>query len=860
LFVDTLDDFELDYYRPLGNPTKFIHELIRHFSRLKDEDIQAADYLRLYEDLRAGQDKAPDSTAGQVEDGADMEINRIGELAKAYHLYNKLLLDNGYLDFGDLIFYTIKLFRERPNILESYRQKFKYIMVDEFQDTNWSQYELIKMLAAPSNNLVVVGDDDQSIYRFRGASMSNIMQFKDDYPQAKEVVLINNYRSGQAILDTAYRFITHNNPNRLEVRLGIDKRLVSGKPGGDGQVRHWHYATEAEETAGVAEEIIRLHHEEGVPLAEIAVLVRANDTADKFTAELTRRQIPNQFMSSKGLYYKPVILDCLAYLRLLDNYHESSALFRVLNMEAFKVSHADIIELTKFAQRKTWSLFEALGHCQAIPGLSPETVTHVQRLLALVARQSVDAQKEKASKLFVDFINDSGIIKPLDHDKDKEVFACLDRFYRKIKDFEANFFGARLKDFMEAMAMEMDAGETGSLAVDLDDVEVVKIMTVHASKGLEFSHVFLANLVDKKFPTIARGEKISIPNALLQDKLPIGESHIEEERRLFYVAVTRAKQVLYYTTAADYGGAREKKPSKFIAESGVDAVEDRRPKSVAGSDLLRDLDHAKQLPVSGSAVYPLPARFSFSQVEAFSKCPLQYKFGFILKIPVADKPSMTFGRVMHSTLRDFTLPFLGEGTIQPGLFGSLLDTKAKAPDMAEFNRILDSHWIDDGYPSKASRDSYRLKARNIIKIFREKGEERGWPAIMYLEKSFAVKIGGHIFKGAIDRIDRMPDGTVRIVDYKTGNPKEKLLFDDKRQLLLYQVAVEEVFGHKVSELAYYYLENGVELSFVAKDKDIDKVKETLAAAADEIRQCRFVPKPSPLCQYCDFNRICEFRD
>src|SRR3990167_4082049 len=169
-----LDKFNLDYYRPLGNPTKFIHALLKHFSRAKDEEISPKEYLAYTESLKLDKDIAPDESAAQ-------EAARLAEVANAYHIYQKILLENNALDFGDLINYALKLFKERPNILEFYRKKFKYILVDEFQDTNWAQYELVKLLAEPNNNLTVVGDVDESIYKFRGASISNILTFKKDF-------------------------------------------------------------------------------------------------------------------------------------------------------------------------------------------------------------------------------------------------------------------------------------------------------------------------------------------------------------------------------------------------------------------------------------------------------------------------------------------------------------------------------------------------------------------------------------------------------------------------------------------------------------------------------------------------------
>jgi len=201
LVRQNLKKFNLDYYSPLGNPTKFIHALLNHFSKCKDEIIYPGDYLEYAEKIKLDKDLIKDG------ESIDSEIIRIKEVADVYNTYQQLLLDNNALDFGDLINYTIKLFKKRPHILEKYRKKFKYILVDEFQDTNWAQYELIKLLAAPHNNLMVVADDDQSIYRFRGAAVSNILTFKKDYKKLKQISLIDNYRSGQKILDTAYNFI-----------------------------------------------------------------------------------------------------------------------------------------------------------------------------------------------------------------------------------------------------------------------------------------------------------------------------------------------------------------------------------------------------------------------------------------------------------------------------------------------------------------------------------------------------------------------------------------------------------------------------------------------------------------------------
>jgi DNA helicase-2/ATP-dependent DNA helicase PcrA len=919
LIKKNLDKFNLDYYRPLGNPIKFIHELIKHFSRLKDENISPAEYLEYAGELEQDGDSmmsgeiisnlpagrqgiksqisnkrtAKKKTKDETEDDGAIESARINELANAYHTYNQLLLDNGFMDFGDLICYTLKLFSERPNILKFYREKFKYIMVDEFQDTNWAQYELIKMLAAPQNNLAVVGDDQQAIYKFRGASLSNILQFKDDFPAAKEIVLIDNYRSGQKILDASYSLIQHNNPNTLEIKLGIDKKLKSAKEE-FGVIEHLHFKTEEEETIGVVEKIrelkikYQIENIKSPDWSDFAILTRANDTADKFSAELTRRGIPNQFMSSRGLYYKPMILDCLAYLKLLDNYHESSALFRVLNMEVFKVSHADIINLSQFARRKVWSLYEAMNNINAVPNISPEGSVNINKLSVLIKKHSLLAQQVKTSKVFLDFINDSGMLAGLDYDKNQITFDYLNQFYQKIKKFEANDPALKLKDFMTMMEMEMEAGETGSLKLSFEDADTVKIMTVHAAKGLEFKYVFIVNLVDKKFPSISRSEKISIPDALVREKLPeTGDEHIEEERRLFYVAMTRARDGLFLTSANDYGGARDKKPSKFLEEVGGELkVKSHCPEYSHGeklkvwegkeeyqisnlksqisrsNTLVRDLSEVgQQQKVFQELKYQLPSKFSFSQLEAFSNCPLQYKFSFILKVPVEEKVNFIFGRVIHSGLRDFLLPTLGgEGGGQKNLFGNTNGQATPAiGNLDSLIKIYDSHWQNDWYNNKEEREAYYKKGKELLKSFHQDLVENGTPKVWALEKDFNVKIGDYFLKGKIDRMDKMADGSYELIDYKTGKPKEKLEFQDKRQLIIYKIAVEEAMGLKANRLTFYYLENGAKVSFEAKEKEIEKVKTQILEEIEEIKQGNFIPNPGMLCAYCDFRSICEFR-
>ncbi|HNX10684.1 MAG TPA: UvrD-helicase domain-containing protein [bacterium] len=855
LIKNNLTGLGLDYYRPLGNPTKFIHELIKHFSRLKDENVSSQEYL----DYAEGLEQDEDGMLSGAEE-TEMEVARVKELARAYHGYNQLLLDEKYLDFGDLIVYTLRLFKERPNILAKYRQQFKYIMVDEFQDTNWAQYELVKLLSRPDNNLVVVGDDNQSIYKFRGASLSNIMQFKDDYPNTQEIILNDNYRSGQNILDAAHAFIKHNDPNTLEAKLGISKKLKSHSAA-PGAVIYYNLPTELEEVAQAVNRIEEIKKTVAdTEWSDFAILVRANDTADKYLKELKRRGLPHQFVSLKGLYYKPVILDLIAYFKLLDNYHESSAIFRVLNMDIFRVPYQDLVQINKVARAKVWSIYETLQNINVVSGVTPETVAAVNRLLGFLEKHSTLVKKERPSKILLSFLYDTGYLKDLDHDRDQEIFSYLNQFFRKIKNFEANDYDVRLKDFMAVLDLEREAGDSGALRLVNDDYDTIKVMTIHSAKGLEFKYVFLVDLVDKKFPTISRGDKIIIPRALAKEKnLPDKDTHLEEERRLFYVAVTRAKQELYLLAAKDYGGAREKKPSRFIAELGINPEISSAQK--IADELLTEMERLFAAPADErGGRYPLPERFSFSQLAAYDSCPLQYKFAFVLGIPAPqDKPSLIFGKVIHDVLKDFLAPLLPGQSQVVDLFGQV---QAAADNLSreKLFSLYEKIWQPDGYSDQTEREKYNERGKKCLDLFLKHLETNGYPHILFIEKDFNFKIGDESIKGKIDRVDEAADGSLEIVDYKTGNPKDKLEWKDKKQLILYQLFLEEALSRPVSRLSYYYLENGTQLSFVSKPAEKDKLRQEIMAEIQAIRSLDFTPSPEEhTCQFCDFNTICEFR-
>lgn len=895
LVKKNLENFELDYYQPLGNPNKFIRALLSHFSRLKDEDISPADYLEYAEELKQNMDnmlggdnkiksqkskiKSFINKAEEIDfEIAVQEVNRINETANAYHVYSQLMLDNSFLDFGDLINFTLKLFRERPAILEKYRKQFKYIMLDEFQDTNWAQYELIKMLAGPKNNLVVVGDDDQSVYKFRGASVSNILQFKKDFPRSEQVFINKNYRNKQNILDLSYEFVKQNNPNRLEWQLSqksespkLTKRLEA-QINGKGVIEVITGTDLQDEVKRVVEKIADLKiKDKSASWGDFGILVRANNSAKDFCAVLEVAGLPYRFFSSRGLYSKPVIMDVIAYLKLLDDYHESAAVYRVLSIPILGFSYQELINFNYAARKKAWSLFTILKYAQGKFGI--ETQKKIDKLLGLISKHSGLTRNENASEIVLAFLNDSGCLKHISKEAEKislEKIAYLNQFMKRIKIFEANNDDKSVKAFLAELTVEMEAGEQGSLPFDVDSSpESIKVMTVHSAKGLEFKYVFLPNMVDKRFPSIERKEAIIIPDALIKEILPEGDIHLEEERRLFYVAMTRAKENIYFSWAPDYGGVRVKKPSRFLVEVGL-VDESQRSVKLKAKEYNKFSEKelgTKKKPAFGEKLnYKLPFYLSFSQLSSFNDCPYKYRYSYVLKIPIKGKCFFSFGETMHSVMqKTFELAEERNGLGQADLFKSPAGPAKKSEEvdikLEEMLEIYARNWIDNWYESDEQKQKYKKLGKKIIKEF-HKIHNKNWPKTLLLEKGFnlKIKVNNDIYslKGIIDRVDMIGD-EVKIVDYKTGKPKKKLMANNKNQLLIYQMALQDVFKYKVKALSFYYLEDNSEVEFLGSEKELDTVQEKIVSVIKDINRGEFPSRPGPLCAFCDYKDICEYK-
>ena len=323
--------------------------------------------------------------------------------------------------------------------------------------------------------------------------------------------------------------------------------------------------------------------------------------------------------------------------------------------------------------------------------------------------------------------------------------------------------------------------------------------------------------------------------------------------------MTRAKEQLILSYARDYGGARGRRPSIFLQELDLtNNLPERQLDSTRVFELVREVEALSEPPQELTTIgRSLSAnRFSFSQLEGYDHCPLQYKFNFILKVPVPDKANIIYGRLMHHCLYEIFLPCL-KSSSTVDLFGQ--SATPKYLNWPDWLNIYKKNWVDEGYNSAEEREQYYKLGEQSLRLIWQKVQDEGWPKVLGLEKQFVWKGRDFTLKGTIDRIDQLPDGRVEIIDYKTGQPKESLDYKTKRQLILYKMVAEEMFGWQVGRLTFGYLNDGSFLSFEAKASDIDKVQREIVTTIKAIKQGLFPAKPSWLCNYCDFRSICQFR-
>ena len=920
LLLDRIDDLSLRAHEIRGNPAPLLASFVSRIDRLKHEMVSAADYRAHAERLMGA----------ATTDAARAHAARELEFARLYEDHDRLLSERGALDFGDLVLRAFQLLHERPHVRERAARRFRHVLVDEYQETNFAEGMLLRLLIAEHEQVTVVGSD---------------ARFVEELFEATVVKLERNCRSGRRILDAATAVL----PGRLTG--------VSG-----GRVRFWRARSERAQAQAVAAEAEQLISG-GVAPERIAVLVRSVKSEGAVIASaLEERAVPARTCGAAAYFQRAEVRDVLAWLRALADPHDSGAVVRALSRPPVELRSVDVARLTQLARRRKLDMPSAVAAALEGPQLSEEGRDRARVFLRLYRSASNAFEDRRPDAFVLRLIERIGL-------RRQQVFAThadtVERLRNiaKLSELATAYMRrephATARDFTRYLAAVAESGLREEEAAGTPSAPAVQVMTMDAARGLEFDHVFVLGLSAARMPGPYRREADGVPAELLkrggagkEDHRSTArtgrlahdgrEEHEAAMRALLYLAITRARKgvVLAWSEGGQQG--TNPRPSPFyeeaMAAAGVEEdvfeeelfgpaeglhstfriMRDELLDTVArmggrlgemrldtyldvdqavsrylelikvaalierakeGQSLdaalpalneillqcatpeqreileqslldgwLRDTerDPAERPTAAQNGAEPsldpfIPRRgrglmLSASDIDTYRICPLKYKFARVFRIPQEPTIHQRFGIVLHQVLERFH----GQGG---GSLSSLME-------------LFEASWRRSGFGDSDDELQFRERAVAALESYWRSDRDSDSEAVWF-ERSFAFKIGPHLLRGRVDRVDRHPDGTFELIDYKTGRAKTEQELREDVQLSVYQMGARESWGIETSAQSYFYVLTGDRVPVKHSDEELERVKATVSEIAGGILKQRFEPTPSPeICRFCDYRIIC----
>jgi DNA helicase-2/ATP-dependent DNA helicase PcrA len=860
-----LGEMGLEHYIKTATPGKFLDDLLKFFSSCHDELRAPADYDAYVAQLQRGEIPLPRMAKSKDAEAmpADQVLGRCREVARAFRFAEELLQKEGLGTFGHIITRAVDLLTRRQSVLERAQRHARFILIDEFQDSNVAQIKLASLLAGEEANVFAVGDPDQAIYRFRGATSDAFDQFLETFgpERVKRATMSANRRSTPPILSCAYQIIQCN-PAMATVeggwrrepltcdRLARDPALAAAAPA---RVVVHHSAEQ--EASFVADTVEALRRRSATKLSGIAVLYRSHHHREQLVAELTRRRIPVH-VKGVDLFHTPELRDAMAGLRILDASHPV-ALFRVAALPIFQVDPERFREQLVLAGGDA----SAEAVLEKVPGgLKVVETVRAARQELFETSNSLAASLLIAQRAF-------GLA-------DSVPLRRLQEFARHWQEKPKQIIGAgTLHDFLQYVSICCQEAK-GPLLEETDEddpvaalappdlagtamEDAVQLMTVHAAKGLEFPCVLVVRAASQSFPGRYKESLVEFPPQL-QSRSTACESaanalHEQEERRLFYVAMTRARDELYLCGPKARG--KDPIPSKYLRELVGHAGE--LPAGTLAWQMLPPADRVEQI---HAAAEPLPTvsqwtqipprenarllELSASAIQSYENCPLAYKLHYDWRLPEDATAALQFGNAMHLALKAF---FDGVRARRPPdeetVIACFLDEFAKAA-------------IDE----PLQRKLYERDGREQLAAFLRSQLAHPARQVLDTERRFKVQLGGAQVRGRLDRLDRAGgSGEIAIVDFKTGKPKTQEDADNSLQLSIYALAARSM-GYTASSLVFINLQNGTAIESKRTAEQLRQAEGKVADIGARIAAGEFEPKPGPGCVRCCYHTICPAQE
>ena len=923
LLLDRIDDLHLRRHAIRGNPAPLLGSFVARIDRLKEEMVRPPDLRRHAESLveAAGDDAERAHAAREL------------ELAQVYERHEALLAERGALDGGDLLLRSFDLLLEHPHVRRRVSERFRHVLVDDYQDASFAQATVLRLLCEEHGNVAVAGDPASAVHRLRGAGDKNLDDFEREHADAKVVRLERNQRSGRRIV-AASRAVAQ------------DEEKVSARAGGE--VLFWHCRSDRAQAQRAAVEAERLVTAGAAP-EEVCVLVRDVASGGALVGSaLEERGIPFRLAGAAAYFQRSEVRDVIAWLRLLADPGDSGAVVRALSRPPIELRQVDIARLTQLARRRKLDMVSGIEAACESPGLSPEGRDRALGFLR-VYRAGSRAFEEMPPDRFVHrLIERIGL-------RRQQVFAhkadTVERLVNiaKLADLAAEFVrrepGASSRDFSRYLAAVAEAGLPEEEAAPADQpANAVQVVSMREAKGLEFDTVIVLGLSAAAMPGARREPVAPIPTELLKESLPERDPREEHEaamRRLLHLAMTRARKRLVLSWAeGDSGPAARPSPFFEDARAAVDGEVEEVEEELFGpaeglhstfrmmrDELLDSVAHVggrlgemrldTYLEVSrsiarylellklaalierGKAGQPvseaigevnelllqgaspeqaelfrlsalddylldtavdetrrreaivtapddtlepfIPRRgeglmLSASDIETYRLCPLKYKFARVFRIPQEPSINQRFGIVVHQVLERFHVT--GGGSLD------------------QLMQLFESAWRRSGFGESNDDLQFRERAVSALRRYWELDQVRESEPVSF-ERSFSFHIGPHLLRGRVDRVDRHPDGSLELIDYKTGKAKTETDLREDVQLSIYQMGAREAWGLETAAQSYYYVLENEKVPVAHSEEELERVRGTVTDIGERIMAHRFEPKPSfELCSFCDYRIIC----
>ncbi|MGD0569814.1 MAG: ATP-dependent DNA helicase [Candidatus Sulfotelmatobacter sp.] len=851
-------ELRLEHYVRAANVGQFLRDLLGFVSRCHDELVTPERYAEYVARLERGELPIP-RVAKSKDQLSDSEvIARCREIARVFDTTERWLREENLGTFGHMITRAHGLLASDEKLLAAERVRNRFLLVDEFQDANFAQIKILATLAGADANVFAVGDPDQAIYRFRGASSAAFHLFRRHFPQTGLVVLGKNRRSTTPILQCAFAVVDRNPPvfaagerafayRRTPLQSAREEQAQNeGKALATFPVETISFAGKDAEAPDVASLIAETHRRSHCRWKDFGVLYRSHIHRDEVVQQLAERGIPFS-IENMDVSDTPEVRDLFACVAVVVDLASDANLFRVAALPQFQMDPEQLRAALRAIAKEskdgvTISLASVL-----------DTVAGGRAVLDCVrsARDEVN-RKQAKTRMALQLIGmhfQLDIHSPIVQAALKFAGEWESKAITKTKE---------LGEWLEYLSYFREANGVIPLASN-DDEDAVRLMTAHGAKGLEFAHVFILRANSGTFPASYRETLVEYPRELRDpDSAAAGDDKTlndQEERRLFYVAMTRAKDSLHIYGKQGIG--RDKTPAGLMRElminPGLRPWLRSRPALPSQPELIEIAAAADSVRPEGSqlaawlalpAVDGLEARLSATAVESYETCPLQFKFEREWKLSRQLHAAVQYGAAMHRVLRTY--------------YDSVRLGRTKSDD--EVLQLFRDDLAVSGIQDEYQRDLYLEQGAEQLKDFLEGTRSTSAPEVLHTEEWFDVQIAGTKVTGRIDRMDRAADGSVAIVDYKTGKARSQEDADTSLQLSIYAMAAREKWGYHVGELVFHNLEGNVLVLSKRTEFQLAEARERVRDAATGIAAGNFEPNIGFHCNFCAFRGLCPARE